>query len=75
MSLAFKNFLFVLKKDKSSLLRFEDYARLDMKCLACLLAEIVYFNKLKCMPQENSLETRCLFITKLIRKEPHLLTG
>jgi len=54
---------------------FQDFISLDMKCLACLLAEICFFNRLKCLPQENSLETRCSFINKMFIKEPHLLSG
>ena len=55
--------------------QFEDYAWLDLKCLTCLLTEIVFFNRLKCLPQQNSLETRCTFINKMFIKEPHILTG
>lgn len=54
---------------------FEDFAWLDLKCLVCVLFELAYFSRIKCLPRLNNLETRCSFIQKLLLKEPQLITG
>lgn len=54
-------------------LSFEYLCNFDMKCLACLLTELSFFNKIKCLPNQNSLQVRCDFICKMFAKQPHIL--
>ncbi|CAF0855447.1 unnamed protein product [Brachionus calyciflorus] len=63
-----------LKKETNDI-TFEDLVNKDLKCLACILCEIIMFNKLKCLPQCNSIESRYAFICKTIIQEPHIITG
>ena len=62
-------------KKKSTLSTFEELCKGDLKCLACILCEIVLFNKLKCLPENNCLNNRYTFICKEINQEPHIIFG
>lgn len=63
------------KIDSKREITFEELVYKDLKCLACIICEIIMFNKLKCLPQQNSLDTRYAFICKTINQEPHIITG
>jgi hypothetical protein len=65
---------FPLKK-KTSTPSFEELCKNDLKSLACVLCEIIMFNKLKCLPENNCLHTRYTFICKEINQEPHIIFG
>ena len=52
---------------------FEHLIGLDLKCLACILAEMAFFNKIKCLPQLNTLLTRTSFICSMLLKQPFII--
>ena len=64
-----------LQKEMKNNTTFEQLTLKDLKCIACILCEIIMFNKLKCLPQQNTIETRYAFICKTIVHEPHIITG
>ena len=63
------------KKAAQPSVSWEELTQRDIKCFACLIAEIVLFAKVKCLPCGNDLETRCAFINRTIVKEPHIIAG
>jgi hypothetical protein len=54
---------------------FEDFQNRDIRCLACLICEIILFKRLICLPRMNTIEERYEFICRTIIQEPHILTG
>ena len=52
---------------------FEELKAQDLKCITCILAEILLFQKLKTLSIDSSLEERLKIINDIISKEPHLI--
>lgn len=65
----------VFLKTKLNVKTFEDLRENDLKCIACILCEIIFFNKLKCLPDQNNLHDRYGLICKSILHEPHMISG
>ncbi len=60
-------------RSSSVLASFEQLLALDLKCLACILTELAFFSKVKCLPQLNTLQTRTQFICNMLLKQPHII--
>ena len=52
---------------------FENFVTNDMRCLGCLLTEMAFFNKIKCLPEQNPLSIRCTLISNMLNKQPHIV--
>jgi hypothetical protein len=71
---SYQSISFNKEKHSTKYKTFEELKAQDLKCITCILAEILLFQKLKTLSIiESSLEERLKIIHDIISKEPHLI--